>query len=208
MNRQEYLEQISASNRPMKSKGAGLSKVFSSKFFLVGLIFVVALVIIIVVGSILGGNKNGAKEKLYALNLHIDYDMGVINDYQRYIKSSDLRSDSASLYSVLSNTNSKLGDYIKDTYGNKDAKKVLGEKKQNELALQRDGLTSELFEAKINGTLDTIYARKLSYEISLLMNEEYQIYSTSNNESLKEIINTSYNSLENLYDKINGFSES
>ncbi|MBR2994678.1 hypothetical protein IKF32_02060 [Candidatus Saccharibacteria bacterium] len=208
MNRQEYLEQISASNRPVKSRGTKFNKILSSKFFLVGLIFVVAFVIIMVVGAILGGNKNGAKEKAFALDLHITYDMGVIEKYQKLVKSSDLRSDSTSLYSVLSNTSRDLENFLKDTYGNTDAKKAIGEKKQNELALQRDGLESELFEAKINGTLDTIYARKLSYEISLLMNEEYQIYSTTGNDTLKGLIDTSYNSLKNLYDKINGFSES
>ena len=207
MDRQEYLDQISAANRPVKAGGGKVKSVLSSKFFLVGIIFVVLLVIIIVIGAILSGGKSGIKEKTYALNMHISYDMSVINNYQKSIKSSDLRSDSASLYSVLSNTNRDLESYLKDTYGNSDPNGVLKESKQNELALERDGLESELFEAKINGLLDTIFARKFSYEISLLLNEEYQIYSAVNNDTLKGIIDTSYNSLENLYNKIDNFSE-
>ena len=71
----------------------------------------------------------------------------------------------------------------------------------------KDGLEAELFEAKINGILDRIYTHKMAYEISLITNREAQIMKSINNETLNEILTTSYDSLETLYDKFNDFSE-
>ena len=76
-----------------------------------------------------------------------------------------------------------------------------------EETLTKDGLANELFEAKINGILDRIYAHKMAYEISLVTSREIQLYKSTNNENLKGILDTSYNSLSNLYDKFNDFSE-
>ena len=64
-----------------------------------------------------------------------------------------------------------------------------------------------MFEAKINGILDRIYAHKMAYEISLITTREAQIMKSINNDTLNEILTTSYNSLETLYDKFNNFSE-
>ncbi|MBR3353101.1 hypothetical protein IKG49_00660 [Candidatus Saccharibacteria bacterium] len=208
MDNQEYLNQISATSRPVgikkKRLGGGF---FSSKFFILGVVFVVALILMAIVGAVLGSGKGAKKEKIYALSAHIAYDMQVINEYQDLVKSSDLRSDSASLNNVLSATNRDLEAFFEETYNNSNPEKVLGESKMNELELARDDLLSELFNAKINGTLDIIYARKLTYEISLLMSEEEQVYDNAKDETLLNTLSTSYNSLKNLYDKINGFSE-
>ena len=73
--------------------------------------------------------------------------------------------------------------------------------------LAKDALDSELFEAKINGLLDRIYAHKMAYEVSALMSEESEISSATNDASLKSLLTTSYDSLKNLYDRFNGFSE-
>ena len=208
MDNQEYLNQISATSRPVGIKKKGLGGgFFSSKFFILGVVFVVTLILLAVISAVLGSGKESKKEKMYALSAHITYDMQVISEYQDLVKSSNLRSDSASLNNVLSATNRDLETFFEETYNNSDPEKVLGESKMNELELARDDLLSELFDAKINGTLDIIYARKLTYEISLLMSEEEQVYNNAKDETLLNTLSTSYNSLKNLYDKINGFSE-
>ena len=70
MDRQEYLNQISAVNRPAKGSKSGI---FSSKFFWIGAIGVAALLLIIIMGAALGGNKgNSPKDKLYSLIAHIN----------------------------------------------------------------------------------------------------------------------------------------
>ena len=203
MDGQEYLNQISMQNRPVKK--SGVSKLLSSKIFLVSMIGVVLLILIIIVGSILGGGKGGDKNLSFALKLHLDNTEEVIQDYQPNVKSSDLRSSSASLYSVLSNTNRELTDYITEKYNYKESD--VSESIVSDAELARDELETGLFNAKIGGTLDRTYALKMAYEISLIKSEEAKIINSTKNSDLAGILTTSYNSLENLYNKFNDFSE-
>ena len=59
MNQQEYLSQISNNVRPPKAPKSGL---LSSPIFKIALIGVVAVIGIIIFGSIVGGNKKSAKD--------------------------------------------------------------------------------------------------------------------------------------------------
>ena len=202
MEGQEYLDQISATNRPVAKKKGGL---FSSKFFMVGIIGLVILVVIVVFGMILGSGKGGEKELSFALKLHLDNTAGIINEYQPSVRSSDLRSNSASLYGILTNTNRDLTEYITGKYKFKE--KDINKNILSETNLAKDALTTELFNAKINGILDRIYAHKMAYEISLIMTEEAKIINATKSDSLKEALTSSYNSLENLYNKFSDYSE-
>lgn len=202
MEGQEYLNQISAENRPVKKSGG---KIFSSKFFWVGVIGVVALIIIMIIGALLGGNKGGEKNLTYALKLHLDNTAAIISEYQPTVKSSALRSSSASFYGVLTNTSRDLTNYLTERYNFKD--KDISQNLTDEAQLNSDGLKAELFEAKINGVLDRVYAHKMAYEIMMIKSEESKIYDSTSNETLKEMMSQSFNSLENLYDNFNDFSE-
>ena len=73
--------------------------------------------------------------------------------------------------------------------------------------LEKDALHNELFEAKINGIIDRVYAHKMAYEIKTIQNEESRIMKTNKNEDLTGILKESYDSLENLYNSFNDFSE-
>lgn len=202
MQGQEYLNQISAENRPLKKNGKGI---FHSKIFMASMIGLIILIVIIIIGSILSGSKDGEKNLSLALKLHLDNTASVISKYQSQIKSSDLRSSSASFYSVLSNTSNELTDYLtkKYNYKEKDIDKGL----VDEATLSKDGLEADLFEAKINGILDRIYAHKMVYEISLFMNEESKLMNMTKDSDYKEILTKSYNSLNNLSGSFSNFSE-
>ncbi len=202
MEGQEYLNQISATNRPTTKAKGGL---FSSKFFKLGMIGLIIFLLIAIFGAILGSGKGGEKELSFALKLHLDNTTSIITEYQPSVKSSILRSNSASLYGVLSNADKKLTDYITEKYDYKE--KNVNKKILSEAATAKDALSTELFNAKINGILDRIYAHKMAYEISLIMTEEAKIINMTKNDDLKEAFNSSYGSLENLYSKFNDYSE-
>lgn len=204
MDGQNYLDQISQSIRPEKQP-SGIAKLFSSKLFRGLLIGVVALILLIVIGSAISSSKNRVKELSFSLKLHLDNTELVIKDYQPKVKSSSLRSSSASLDGVLSNTSRDLTNYLVEKYKfkDKDIRKELVE----EATLEKDGLEAELFEAKINGILDRIYAHKMIYEISTIMAEEEEILDATGDEKLKNLLITSHSSLENLYNNFNDFSE-
>ena len=204
MDGQEYLNQISATNRPLaKTKGKG--GILSSKFVLVGLIGLAVLVVIIIIGALLGGGKGGEKNLGSALILHIKNTTGEVQKFQPDIKSSELRSYSASLAGVLNDTKNKLSSYMTEQHDfneNKVDKKLIAA-----ADTAKDELDTELFEAKINGILDRIFAHKMAYEITLIMTEETQLDKSTKSDSLKETISTSLGSLEKLYDSFNNFSE-
>ena len=204
MEGQDYLNQISAKARPAKKEKNGI---LHSKFFIVGAIGLIGLTIIIILGAVLGSNKGGEKNLAIKLAFHLEATADTIETYQPNIKSSGLRSNSASLKSVLLDTNKTLTDYLAEKYQAKDAMKLADKGFVEEATTVKDGLMSELFEAKITGSLDRIFAHKMAYEISLVTSREIQLYKSTNNENLKGILDTSYNSLSNLYDKFNDFSE-
>ena len=202
MEGQEYLNQISASNRPEKKS---MNRFFSSKFFIFAAISAVILIAIMILGAIINGSKGDEKELNYKLKLHIDNTAKVIQNSQPLVKSSVLRSSSASLSSILSNTSRELNDYLVEKYNFKD--KDVDKKIVEAATAKKDELETELFEAKINGILDRIYAHKMTYEISSIMGEEAKLINSSKNAGLKDLLTTSYQSLDNLYKNFSEFSE-
>ena len=205
MDGQEYLDRISAKNQPQPKRFQWT--IFSSRFFWVGAIGIVAFIIIAILGVALRSAGGKGKDKCFELLAHLGYTSEIVSEYQPSVKSSDLRSSSASFYGVLSNTNAELTNYITEKYKTKDATKAISKKISDQAQLEKNDLDEELFEAKINGILDRVYANKITYEISMLMTQEDDLYNTTKDESLKAVLTKSYDSLKNLYDKFDGFSE-
>ena len=206
MDGQEYLNQISASVRPEKKSSKMGGSFMQSPIFKVLIIGVAALILIIILGSILSGGGKSTLDKNVSLKLHIDNTIDIISTYRGNLKSSNLRSSSVSLSSILSNTSRELGDYIAEKYPSykegKEDKDLI-----EEATLHKDALDSDLFTAKISGTLDRIFALKMAYEISLITSEEASLSESTRDEQLKDILDTSYNSLDNLYNNFSDFSE-
>ena len=159
----------------------------------------------IIFGAILGGNKDKEKNAGIALALHLKNTSEIIQDYQQYIKSSNLRSSSSSLMSITTDTNRNLINYLTEKYNYKE--KDVDSNILEQATLEKDGLESELFEARINGILDRIYAHKMAYEISSLMSEETRLMDLTKVEALDELLKTSFDSLNVLYENFNSFSE-
>ena len=205
MDGQQYLDQISETTSPARDSG-GKGGILSSKFFIVGIIGLVGLILILMLGAILGStNKGGEKELGYALKLHLDGTAEAIDEYQPSLRSSTLRSHTASLNSIITNTRGELDAYLSERYGAKD--KNTSKKMTEQALLSKEALMNELFEGKINGMLDGVFASKMAYEIALIANEEASLIKASKNEWLTESLTRSYDSLMNLYDKFNDFSE-
>ncbi len=205
MDGQQYLDQISKTNLPKRAM-VSKPKFWQNKFFIIGMIGVVGVIMIALIGAIIKANTVSEKSLVEKFSLHLAGTVSAIDEYQNYVKSSNLRSSSASLKGILSDTNSSVETYITEKYGLKSTnnydKKLREEAEANSTELKND-----LFEAKINGILDRVYAHKMAYEISVLKSEESRIYDITNNDSFKETLDTSYNSLENLYSSFNDFSE-
>ena len=205
MDGQQYLDQISETTSSARVS-SGKGRIPSSKFFIAGVVGAVGLVLILILGMLIGGaKKSGEKELGYALMLHLNGTAEVIDEYQSSLRSSTLRSHTASLYSIITNTRGELDSYLSERYKIKD--KDFSGNIAEEAALSKDALMNELFESKINGMLDGVFASKMAYEIALITNEEVNLIKISKNERLTESLTRSHDSLTNLYDKFNDFSE-
>ncbi len=202
MDGQDYLNQISASIRPEKKSKMNF---MNSNIFKIIAGAIIAFILIAIIGGIINGGKTSAKDQAISLKLNIDSALSVISEYQPSVKSSDLRSNSASLYSVLSNTNRDLTSFITENYNY--SSKSDDKKFEEAVALERDGLESALFEAKINGILDQVYANKMAYAISLISSKEANLFNATNSEDLQNLLSSSYNSLNNIYDKFANFQK-
>ncbi len=203
MDGQEYLNQISAKNKPVQQ--SKFNKILTNKFFLIGAGALVFLIIIMIIGAALSSGKGNEKKESIALLLHLNNTSEVIDEYQSSVRSSELRASSSSLKTVLQDTSKKMEEFLTQKYNFKD--KDADKKIVEQLTLEKDGLSEELFEAKINGILDRIYAHKMAYEIQLFMAESNQVRKDTKEGVLQSALDTFDSSLENLYDKFNNFSE-
>ena len=145
MDKQEYLNEISASTRPASTKNS--QKFLSSKLFWVGIIGVLLLIVIIIIGSLISGSSTSTKDQVFSLIIHLDNTTDLIEEYQPSVKSSDLRSHSASLNGVLSNTSSSLTTYATEKYNYK--LKEVNKSIVEEETSYKDTLNSDFFNAKI-----------------------------------------------------------
>ena len=207
MEGQEYLDQISRKSKPVKKLGGG-GGILKSKFFIVGMIGVVGLLLIVMLGMMTGGEKGGEKNTCIELKLHLDNTAELIQEYQSSVRSSNLRSSSASLYGLITNTSRDVTEYLVEKYKFKDGKnyeKTVNKKILGKATKAKEELSTELFSAKINGILDRIYAHKMAYEVSLFIAEEGRLMNETKNEKLKESLASSRQSLENLYASFNDF---
>ena len=95
--------------------------------------------------------------------------------------------------------------HLTDNYGYRSGS--AGSALVSQANTEKDELESDLFNAKISGTLDRIFAHKMAYEITLIYSEEQAIYNIASNATLKRTLESSMNSLDNLYVNFNEFSE-
>ena len=202
MDSQDYLDQISKSNRP--TGPSGIMKVLTSKYFKWGMVALALLIVIMIFGSILGSGTT-MRERCRDLKLRLEQNEKVMAEYQQYVKSSSLRSLSASLRGVYTNTATQLNNFMISAYGSSESEKDGPAIEAAELTA--DELENELFVAKINGLLDRNFAHKMALEIYGAMSDEMGIYNSTDDGGLKDLLKSSYDSLNNLYTQFNDFSE-
>ncbi|MDO4760130.1 MAG: hypothetical protein Q4A33_02405 [Candidatus Saccharibacteria bacterium] len=198
MDKQAYLDQLAASNRP--EKAPKLSALLGSKIFKIASIAIVAFVVIILIGQILSSFKVDTKQELFDFKVRLDTVSDVIKKYQGSVKSSKLRSNSASFSTIVSSMQNSVAEYAEKVY---PKTKITGSK---DITDAKEELENDLHSAKINGLLDRVYARKLSYEISVIMAEESKLLKTVKDADFKQALQRSYESLSIIKDSIENLS--
>ena len=199
MDNQAYLNQISASNRPETT--SKLSGLFKNNIFKISIITVGLFILIFIIGQILSGLKGDTKQDFFDFKVRLDNTSKTIKNYQGLVKSSRLRSYSASLATIISSTTKATDDYASKTY---PKVKITGTEAVTKAA---EELENDLHDAKINGFLDRVYARKLAYEISVIMAEESKLIKSIKDTEYQKALQSSYDSLSVIKDSFASFSE-
>ena len=202
MDGMTYLNQISTKQKPQKQGFAGLP--FSPKLlkFLIGAII---LTVIIIVASMLlnSGDKN---TKLATQIITKTENLTkTIDTYGKEVKASNLRSITATLKGVLTETQKGISDISstakKDKDSNNEKNKTIKEE-----TTHIEEINGKLLNAKLNGQLDAEYLNQIVTETTLLISLEGNLLEKTKNDQLKETLSKSMTDLQNVLNQLNNYT--
>lgn len=177
MNNLEYLNQISKNSRPVKAGGKNQGFGMIIKIAVIG---IVAFAVLMIIGTILGNKTNSTSTlgpQIYLRTANLET---TINNYNKSLRSSRLRSIGLTLSSTLTAAINQLDPSFKNS-SSKDKALVTSE------AEYQSNLDSILTNAKLNGMLDRTYANQMQLQTSLLLSMLDQAINHTKDENLKNI---------------------
>jgi hypothetical protein len=167
---------------------------------------IILTILIIALGSMFGAKQAKGKELAESLYLRMGNLSQTIQDYNTYVKSTELRSMAIVLQSELDGTAPKLSSVLSSDFGfdpKKPIAKVVNSEKDH-----KEYLNSVLLDARLNGILDRTYANLLTAEVGDLIFLESDLYSKTSSSAMKELLDKSSANLENLHQKLFDFINS
>lgn len=201
MNNLEYLNQISQDTRPVKKKSSSFTSLML-KIIIGGLL---ALVLIIALGILLGSGKSTSADLTKQLYFRTTSLNDTVSDFNSSLKSSKLRAIGTSLSNTLTSASGQLSTYL--TAENPKAKDL--NPPASILTSEVDNInsfTTSLTNAKLNGILDRIYANEIQFQVSILLSLIAQTTDHTKNPDLLTILSQYYSSLENIDQSLASYS--
>ena len=201
MNNLEYLNHISQTSRPVAHrKASGPKSGLISKILLGGL---AALAVIGVIAFIINLTKPDTDKYINQLYYRTTSFNSVLENYNRYLKSSDLRAIANSLSGALTGATSSLDAYY--TQNNQKPGNYT-EKFLAEEAPTYTELETTLRNATLNGLLDRIYVAQTQIQVSLLLTLIAQTYERTKDPYLVQTLNTYSTNLTLIKQKLEAYS--
>ena len=199
-----YLKEISASNRPV-SNVANTSK--SPKTAMVVKIVAIGAVLfflLMAVGALVGSLKGKTDDLLKQLYLRTTNMSTIMEDYNQYLKSSDLRSLGASLAGTLTNATNQLAGVV----GVEDPEAMApdAETMEEETAVLEE-LNTSLTNARLNGILDRAYANLVGLQVSLIMSMISELEERTSDAKLLEVLSAYRGNLEVLHQGFEAYDD-
>jgi hypothetical protein len=204
MDKQEYLNHITAKPKPAAAKTSLLDKLLTPKNLKVAVVAVFALVVLIVVGSILSQDNNKATVLTERLSLRLGNITSTIDTFSKNIKNPELRAISTSLKATLTDTSRDLTALLPAL--KVDTKNL---KKSASATTETDHineLNTDLEHARLNGILDRTFAKDMTLQTSLLLSLEADLLARTKNADLTSLLENSTKSITALHARINDFS--
>lgn len=205
MDNFEYLQKISQSNRPT-AKQSKMSKINGGLILKILLGGVLAGAVLIAIGIIINTGPARATDVAQQLYMRMANVNQVISTYNKNLKSSQLRSINYSLSGTITGTMPQLSSYIAST--NSKSKSPLTP--PADIADQETKLNASvnagLANAKLNGTLDRIYAAQIHMQVSLLMSLTSELLKRDQDPALSSILDPFFSNLVVIEDTLNSYS--
>ena len=208
MNNKEYLEQISSESRKKAGAGTGFFGFnISPRLGKIIIGALIAAILIMIIGGIasIAGSSSSEKDYLSRIYLRTNNLMEAITNYNKKVKSSELRSMGNSLNAVLVETNYSVSSILNSEYEVTPAK-AASEKITKEEDEDKEALMASLEDARISGRLDRIYAHNFTYAISMLSTLEADAIKKAKNTETANTLTSSKANLDKLYEQFDEFN--
>lgn len=191
----DYLDQIA----PPAPRQSFLSGSFGKIVIILGVIFVLAVSLIIA----LGGQKKTATTE--AMVTKLENVSRVVKETHKNIKSNNLSSTNSNFQIWLTNTERETTNLL-DQAG---VKKTSYDKKMVAAQRQlRTDLTDKFDDARLNGKLDRVYATEMAYQTELMINELTVIAKKTPGKAFDDYSGEAIKNLTPIHDAFADFDES
>lgn len=202
MDNLTYLNQISQTNRPVKTtKKGGVTNRLIAKIAIVG---VVLFFIIMAFGAMIGNLNHKPSELTKQLYVRTTNLGKTVTDYNSALKSSRLRAIGVSLSTILTNSANQLSAYL-STDDSKNALVPSESTLETENSVIEE-LNTSLNNAKLNGILDRVYDNQIGLQVSLLLSQISGLEARTKDPKLLEILSSYRSSLETIHQNIEAYS--
>lgn len=210
MNNKDYLDKIASEARPLTASAPGFLgsalHLSMKQLKIIGIAIAAIFLVLIIAMIASSGNKNTERDYVDTAYLRTKDLSKVIDDYRTKIRSSELRSMTMSLKSVLLETNYALSSTLTNNFEAKNPDTPEKESTATDETAIIGELTASLEEARLNALLDRVFAREYTYQISLLISLETDIINRTKIDLLKSSLTSSRSNLETLHEQFDNFS--
>ena len=199
-----YLNEISASNRPVKNPAAAPKSLKTATIVKIVAAGAVLFFLLMAVGALVGNLKGKTDSLLKQLYLRTTNMGTIMEDYNRDLKSSDLRSLAASLAGTLTNATNQLAGVM----GAEDPEDAAPDAAttEEETAVLNE-LNTSLTNARLNGILDRAYANLVGLQVSLIMSMISELEARTDDAELLKVLGTYRGNLEVLHQGFEAYDD-
>lgn len=199
-----YLNEISASNRPVKNPAVAPKSLRTATIVKIVAAGAVLFFLLMAVGALVGNLKGKTDSLLKQLYLRTTNMSTIMEDYNRDLKSSDLRSLAASLAGTLTNATNQLAGVM----GAEDPEDAAPDAAttEEETAVLNE-LNTSLTNARLNGILDRAYANLVGLQVSLIMSMISELEARTDDAELLKVLSTYRGNLEVLHQGFEAYDD-
>ena len=207
MDNQTYLNQIAVK----QTTSRGIGNFFTPTMIKIIIGAVIALIFVIILGSILNSANQKTIDLYTAFHLRLQNltaGNGPLSTYTKNLKSSDLRSPdlrslAGNLQTYLTSTSLEMSSLLSTLKVD-----TSNPSEQATADSNISSYTSELADAKLNGVLDRTFASSTALQISILLSMESEIRAKTDNSSLANLMDRSSADLNKLLAQFTNYSNS